>query len=322
MTIPTRESKRGLPTSLARYADCGLKRTTLDIDTLMDNIEMTVVMTAQMVNFLDHQRRSSAMKGYLKVERDIQKVLHNYEEEFAKEPRFLFGAPSQKNLIGTITDDRKIKMVLKEISTASTATKKSTPFRPGPCRNGHGEGQKIKLKYHREENCYDKYKRHYNKPNRRGRGGSSRGEMFKKDPPLPQYLEPLALLSKHNSSKHESSTFSSLECIQQPGDKKVPTGRKIKIFFANLGKINEGSLHSKHSQGVENTSNQSTLLTQNTKTHSLLKRGGSTSNKRSTRDVEETTKTLAFPLSCCFHCIGRHLSYKDQPSFCCTCKTL
>ena len=89
MTSPTRESKRGLPTSLARYADCGLKRTTLDIDTLMDNIEMTVVMTAQMVNFLDHQRRSSAMKGYLKVERDIQKVLHNYEEEFAKEPRLL-----------------------------------------------------------------------------------------------------------------------------------------------------------------------------------------------------------------------------------------
>ena len=121
----------------------------LDLDSLLEAIEQTVVMTSQAINYVDHKRRLNALMAYFEKEKDMDDLLKKHESDFGKEDRFLFGEEFQKNVTGIATDDKKIEVALKKSNTTKPQTPKKAgtgssgntqPFRQGPRHKRRGEG--------------------------------------------------------------------------------------------------------------------------------------------------------------------------------------
>ena len=84
----------------------------VDLDEVLEHISQTVILMGQSINYTLYQRRWNALSAYYHDKKAIKKVLDNYQDDFAKENKFLFGEKFQRHVINRERTSQKVETAL------------------------------------------------------------------------------------------------------------------------------------------------------------------------------------------------------------------
>ena len=100
---------------------------------MLEHISQTVILMGKSINYTLYQRRWSALSAYYHDKKAIKKVLDNYQDDFAKEDKFLFREKFQKHVINREKTSQKVETALTKTGRKlSHSSSHSQPFPKSP----------------------------------------------------------------------------------------------------------------------------------------------------------------------------------------------
>ena len=243
----------------------------LCLDEVLHNVEQSMILVGQSINYVLYQRRWNALSMYYDKKEDIKTLLETHQEEFDKEEKYLLGDKFQKQVIETNNSSRKVETAL----ARKPKKRKQNPFPESPRSSHSGRGRKI----------FFKKKEDYWKDYRSNDRDQPKGKVF---------------TNKHSLSQHRKTSYSPLSHKRKrklsPSTHPTPlsgkncpstSGRKNKILPPKLATSNERSKNPRHCERMEDTSTHKAKTKETSKTLPLISSGKIDNRPRGSSDAEK-----------------------------------